>query len=222
MSKENTSSVMEYTVKEEIANSITHGLGTLFGILALIVLVERAIHDHGNFVSIASFTVYGVSIIALYLASTLYHSIPFPKTKRFFKTLDHCAIYVLIAGTYTPFLLVSLHTPLAIGLMVVIWALAIIGIIMKIAFIYRFKRASLITYMMMGWLSLIVIYQLALSLPTMGMVLLILGGVLYSFGVIFFVNDRIPYNHAIWHLFVLGGTISHFFAIYYFVAPMVS
>lgn len=160
------------------------------------------------------------SIILLFLASTLYHSITTEKTKRLLKTLDHCAIYLLIAGSYTPFLLVGLRTPLAMGLMAVIWGIALVGIIMKIAFVYRFKRLSLFIYLAMGWLSLIVVYQLAMNIEMGGLVLLALGGVIYSLGVIFYVAKRIPYNHAIWHLFVLAGCACHFFAIYLYVTPV--
>lgn len=209
-----------YSVAEEAANSISHGIGLLFGLFGLYLLLEKAFALNADTLSIVSYTVYAVSMILLYLASTLYHSVSSVKAKRALKTFDHCAIYLLIAGTYTPFLLIALRTPLAIGLMTVIWALALIGIIAKIAFVYRFKKLSLITYLTMGWLSLIVIYQLAISLSTGGLVLLALGGVIYSLGVIFYVNKRIPYNHAIWHLFVLGGTICHFFAIYLYVKPI--
>ncbi|KJF90037.1 PAQR family membrane homeostasis protein TrhA [Photobacterium leiognathi] len=209
-----------YSVAEEAANSISHGIGLLFGLFGLYLLLEKAFALNADTLSIVSYTVYAVSMILLYLASTLYHSVSSPKAKRALKTFDHCAIYLLIAGTYTPFLLIALRTPLAIGLMTVIWALALIGIIAKIAFVYRFKKLSLITYLTMGWLSLIVIYQLAISLSTGGLVLLALGGVIYSLGVIFYVNKRIPYNHAIWHLFVLGGSICHFCAIYFYVNPV--
>ena len=170
--------------------------------------------------TITSMTVYGSSIILLFLASTLYHSITTEKAKRLLKTLDHCAIYLLIAGSYTPFLLVGLRTPLAMGLMAVIWGIALVGIIMKIAFVYRFKRLSLFIYLAMGWLSLIVVYQLAMNIDIGGLVLLAVGGVIYSLGVIFYVAKRIPYNHAIWHLFVLAGCACHFFAIYLYVTPV--
>ena len=127
---------------------------------------------------------------------------------------------MLIAGSYTPFLLVGLRTPLAMGLMAVIWGIALVGIIMKIAFVYRFKRLSLFIYLAMGWLSLIVVYQLAMNIDIGGLVLLAVGGVIYSLGVIFYVAKRIPYNHAIWHLFVLAGCACHFFAIYLYVTPV--
>lgn len=214
------SSASEYSDIEERANAITHGLGVVLGVVGLILLLIRAFDHQADTLTIASMAVYGSSIILLFLASTLYHSITTEKTKRLLKTLDHCAIYLLIAGSYTPFLLVSLRTPLAMGLMAVIWGIALVGIIMKIAFVYRFKRLSLVTYLAMGWLSLIVVYQLAMNIEVGGLVLLALGGVIYSLGVIFYVAKRIPYNHAIWHLFVLAGCACHFFAIYLYVTPV--
>ncbi|EPG0370224.1 PAQR family membrane homeostasis protein TrhA [Photobacterium damselae] len=209
-----------YSVKEEIANSVSHGLGMIFGIVGLVLLLVQAVNAKADALSIVSLSIYGGSMILLYLASTLYHAIPFERAKRALKTFDHCAIFLLIAGTYTPFLLISLRTPLAITLMVIIWLLALMGIAAKIVFVYRFKKLSIITYLTMGWLSLIAIYQLAMALSTGGLVLLALGGLIYSIGVVFYVNKRIPYNHAIWHLFVLGGSICHFCAIYFYVKPI--
>ncbi|MBC7001454.1 hemolysin III family protein [Photobacterium sp. BZF1] len=209
-----------YSVREEVANSISHGLGMVFGIIGLVLLLVQAVSNGADALSITSLSIYGASMILLYLASTLYHAIPFERAKRALKTFDHCAIYLLIAGTYTPFLLITLRTPLAITLMAVIWAIALIGIVLKIAFVYRFKRLSLATYLTMGWLSLIAIYPLAMTLATGGLVLLAAGGIVYSIGVVFYVNKRIPYNHAIWHLFVLGGTVLHFLAIYFYVKPV--
>ncbi|RJX66673.1 hemolysin III family protein [Vibrio sinensis] len=206
-----------YSIKEEVANVITHGIGMILGIVGLVLLLNKAFAQDADMLSIVSLTIYGSSIILLFLASTLYHAISYPKTKRALKTFDHCAIYLLIAGSYTPFLLISLRTPLAIGLMVFIWLVALVGIIMKLAFVYRFKKLSLITYLLMGWSSLVVIYQLAMHVAVGGLILLALGGVIYSLGVIFYVAKRIPYNHAIWHGFVLAGCACHFFAIYWYV-----
>ncbi|MPS40938.1 hemolysin III family protein [Vibrio sp. VGrn 2] len=210
----------QYSQREELANTITHGIGMIFGIVGLILLLIKAIDQQADTLTLASMAVYGASIIVLFLASTLYHAIPHPNAKRWLKTFDHCAIYLLIAGSYTPFLLVSLRTPLAFGLMIVIWTIALLGIIMKVAFVYRFKKLSLMTYLVMGWLSLIVIYQLAINLDIGGLTLLAAGGIVYSLGVIFYVAKRIPFNHAIWHGFVLAGCVCHFFAIYYFVKPI--
>lgn len=209
-----------YSVKEELANTLTHALGMVLSIVGLVLLLSKASAHNADTLTITSMSIYGGSMIVLFLASTLYHAIPYQKAKRALKTFDHCAIYLLIAGSYTPFLLVSLRTPLAISLMVVIWSIALFGIIMKMAFVYRFKRLSLATYLIMGWLSLIVIYQLAMNLSMGGLTLLAAGGVIYSLGVIFYVAKRIPYNHAIWHGFVLAGCACHFFAIYLYVEPV--
>ncbi|WP_369115508.1 hemolysin III family protein [Edwardsiella tarda] len=206
-----------YSLAEEVANSISHGIGFILGIVGLVLLLVQASDSGADAIAITSYSLYGGSMILLFLASTLYHAIPHPTAKRWLKIFDHCAIYLLIAGTYTPFLLVGLDSPLARGLMAVIWSLALAGIIFKLAFAHRFKVVSLITYLTMGWLSLIVIYQLALRLSGGGLTLLALGGVIYTLGVIFYVCKRIPYNHAIWHGFVLGGSACHFFAIYLYL-----
>ncbi|WP_217542351.1 PAQR family membrane homeostasis protein TrhA [Vibrio cholerae] len=209
-----------YGFKEEVANTISHGVGLILGIVGLVLLLVKAVAQQADALTITSMSIYGGSMIALFLASTLYHAIPYQRAKRWLKTFDHCAIYLLIAGSYTPFLLVSLRTPLAVGLMIVVWSLALIGILMKIAFVYRFKKLSLVTYLTMGWLSLIVIYQLAIHLEVGGLTLLAAGGLIYSLGVIFYVAKRIPYNHAIWHAFVLVGCACHFLAIYLYVEPI--
>lgn len=209
-----------YSVKEEWANTLTHGVGMVLGIVGLILLLVKATNHNADVLTITSMSIYGASMIVLFLASTLYHAVPHQRAKRALKTFDHCAIYLLIAGSYTPFLLVSLRTPLAIGLMIVIWTLALIGIIMKFAFVYRYEKLSLVTYLIMGWLSLVVIYQLVLNLEIGGIALLAAGGVIYSLGVIFYVAKRIPFNHAIWHGFVLAGCACHFLAIYWYVDPV--
>ncbi|NIF03091.1 hemolysin III family protein [Pantoea sp. Acro-805] len=207
-----------YSLAEEIANSISHGIGCIFGIVGLVLLLTQAVEMRADITAITSYSLYGGSMILLFLASTLYHAIPHQKAKHWLKKFDHCAIYLLIAGTYTPFLLVGLKSPLAQGLMVVIWSLALAGIIFKLTIAHRFKVLSLVTYLSMGWLSLVVIYQLAIKLSAGGVWLLAAGGIVYSLGVIFYVSRRIPYNHAIWHGFVLGGSILHFCAIYFYVA----
>ena len=207
--------VTGYSPREEWANRLSHGLGLLLGGLGLVLLLHKG-WDQGPRV-LLSYGVYGASLVLLYLASTLYHSVSSVTARRWSKLFDHCAIYLLIAGTYTPVLLVALDTPLAQGLMVVIWGLALAGVVFKLIFINRFKKVSLFTYLMLGWLSLVVIYQLYLHLDGTGLLLLGLGGLIYSLGVIFYVAKRIPYNHAIWHLFVLGGSLCHFMAIYGYI-----
>lgn len=206
-----------YSLAEEIANSISHGIGLVFGIVGLVLLLIQAVDANANVMAIASYSLYGGSMILLFLASTLYHAIPHARAKIWLKKFDHCAIYLLIAGTYTPFLLVGLDSPLARTLMIVIWGLALLGILFKLTIAHRFKVLSLVTYLAMGWLSLIVIYQLTEKLALGGVTLLAAGGIVYSLGVIFYVCKRIPYNHAIWHGFVLGGSVCHFLAIYLYV-----
>lgn len=206
-----------YSLGEEVANSISHGIGLVFGIVGLVLLLVQAIETHASNTAIISYSVYGGSMILLFLASTLYHAIPHTRAKRWLKLFDHCAIYLLIAGTYTPFLLVGLGSPLAKGLMIVIWGLALAGILFKLTIAHRFKVLSLVTYLLMGWLSLVVIYQMVMKLAPGSVTLLAAGGIVYSLGVIFYVSKRIPYNHAIWHGFVLGGSVCHFFAIYLYI-----
>ncbi len=206
-----------YTLAEEIANSVIHGVGVIFGIVGLVLLLVQAGDVGAGVTAMTSYSLYGGSMILLFLASTLYHAIPHLPAKRWLKKLDHCAIYLLIAGTYTPFLLVGLASPLAKGLMIVIWGMALLGVIFKLAFAHRFEVVSLITYLTMGWLSLVVIYQLAQRLPVVGLTLLAVGGLIYTVGVIFYACNRIPFNHAIWHCFVLGGSLCHFLAIYFYI-----
>jgi hemolysin III len=206
-----------YPWAEEIANSLSHGVGLVFGIVGLVLLLVQAVGDNASAMAITSYSLYGGSMILLYLASTLYHAIPHQKAKYWLKKFDHCAIYLLIAGTYTPFLLVGLNSPLAKGLMAVIWGLALFGVIFKLAFAHRFEVLSLVTYLTMGWLSLIVIYQLATKLSLGGVTLLATGGVVYTLGVIFYASKRFRFGHAIWHGFVLGGSACHFLAIYFYV-----
>jgi len=206
-----------YPWAEEIANSISHGIGLVLGIVGLVLLLVQAVNTGADVTAITSYSLYGGSMILLFLASTLYHAIPHQKAKHWLKKFDHCAIYLLIAGTYTPFLLVGLDSPLAKGLMVVIWGLALFGVIFKLAFAHRFEVLSLVTYLTMGWLSLIVIYQLATRLAIGGVTLLAVGGVVYTLGVIFYASKRFRFGHAIWHGFVLGGSLCHFLAIYLYV-----
>jgi hemolysin III len=209
--------VKGYSMAEEIANSISHGIGLVFGIVGLILLLVQAFDTNASVTAITSYSLYGGSMILLFLASTLYHAVPHQRAKRWLKTFDHCAIYLLIAGTYTPFLLVGLGSPLARGLMIVIWGLALVGILFKLTIAHRFEVLSLVTYLLMGWLSLVVIYQMVIKLAPGSVTLLALGGVIYSLGVIFYACERIPYNHAIWHGFVLGGSFCHFLAIYLYI-----
>lgn len=201
-----------YSLGEEIANSITHGVGALLSVAGLIALVLFAV-NHGDVWRVVSFSVYGVTLLTLYLISTLYHSLPHPQVKRFFRTLDHAAIYLLIAGTYTPFLLVSLRGPLGWTLLAVIWTLALVGVVWKLFFMDRLKVVATVAYLLMGWIAIIAVKPMIDSLSTAGIILVATGGLVYSLGVIFYVWRRLPYNHAIWHLFVLAASVCHFFAV---------
>ncbi len=213
-----TSSSNFYSVGEEIANSIIHGVGAGLSIAGLTILVVLGAL-YGNAWHIVSFSIYGSALILLYLASTLYHSFQKPKIKRVFKILDHVAIFVLIAGTYTPFMLVNLRGPWGWSLFGIIWGLAIMGIIFKLFFIDRFERFSLLIYLLMGWLCIIATRQMLMEIPTGGLLWLISGGLLYTSGVLFYQWKNLRYSHAIWHLFVLGGSICHYFSILFYVLP---
>jgi hemolysin III len=201
-----------YTVGEEIANSITHGIGALLSIAGLVVLIMMA-SMYGNLFHLTCFSIYGTSLILLYLASTLYHSLPGQTVKRIFKKLDHSAIFVLIAGSYTPLMLINIKGVLGWAITITVWVLAILGIIIKCLFIKKFEKLSLCIYIVMGWLCLLAFKEIFLNIPAQSLTFLVIGGLLYSAGIIFYVWDRLPYNHGIWHLFVLGGSIFHYFSI---------
>ncbi|GLI84168.1 hemolysin III family protein [Rossellomorea marisflavi] len=202
--------------KEEIANAITHGIGLILSIPALIMLVLFAV-DKGSAWHVVSFSIFGASMILLYLFSTLLHSFKPSKAKNVFAVLDHSAIYVLIAGTYTPLMLVSVRSALGWTLFGIVWGLAIIGIIFKCYFVDRFQIVSTLFYLVMGWLVLAAIKPLYESLTPAGFDLLLTGGILYSVGAVFYVWKKIPYNHAIWHLFVLAGSSFMYFCILFYV-----
>ena len=208
-----------YTLNEEIANAVTHGIGTALSIAGLTLLITLAALEHDP-LRIASFAVYGMSLVLLHLASTLYHALRSPKAKRVFRIIDHCSIYILIAGTYTPFLLLSLHDSQGFMLLGVVWGIAFLGIIFQIAFSGWFGKLSVLTYVGMGWLVVIVFRKLMVSIPLGGFILLIAGGLAYMVGIIFYGWKRLPYHHAIWHLFVLGGSACHFFAILLYLLPI--
>ena len=197
--------------REELWNAITHGLGFLLSIPALVFLIIVGV-QHGTATHIVSYTIFGVSMLLLFLMSTLLHSMPI-KFKRIFSILDHSAIYILIAGTYTPFLLITIKGALGWTLFGVIWGLAIAGILFKVFFIHRFEFVSLIFYIVMGWLILIAIKPLFIQLTIAGFALLVTGGLLYTVGSIFYAWRKIPYNHAIWHVFVMAGSASMYFCV---------
>jgi len=205
-----------FTKREEIAHSITHGIGAILSIAGLVLLIVFSSLS-GNPWKIVSVTIFGITMLLMYLSSTIVHSLPVGKWKDIFQIFDHSSIYLFIAGTYTPFLLVHLRSGIGWTLFGVIWGIAIIGIIFKVFFVKRFLILSTIFYILMGWLIVLVWEPLNQTVHNNGIMLLVIGGILYTIGTIFFIWRKIPYHHVIWHLFVLAGSICHFFAIFYYV-----
>jgi hemolysin III len=216
--KPDTSNDPRYSLGEEIANSVTHGIGAGLSVAGLTVLVVLAA-IYGDVWRIVSFSIYGSTMIMVYLSSTLYHSFQHPQVKRILRIIDHASIYLLIAGTYTPFLLVSMRGAWGWTLLVIVWGLALLGVGFKAIFTHRFQKLSLLAYILMGWLSVIVLKEALVSIPVGGLLLVAIGGVIYTVGIIFYIWKKLPYNHAIWHLFVLGGSMCHYFAILFYVLP---
>ena len=209
----------EYSVAEEIANSITHGIGLLLSIGGLVVLIVSA-SLYGSAWHVTACSIFGATLILNYAASTLYHSIPAPGAKRVLKVIDHSAIYLLIAGTYTPFTLVNLRGGWGWTLFGIVWGIAILGIIFKTTMNGRIAGISTALYLAMGWVVVVAVKPLFGTVATGGLILLLLGGLAYSAGVIFYAWRKLPYNHAIWHLFVLTGSLCHYFAVLFYVIPL--
>lgn len=201
-----------YPRAEELANSVTHGVGLgISAVGAAVLVVLTALH--GDPWQIFSSVVYGASLVALYTASTLYHSFRPPKIKRVLRIFDHCAIYLLIAGSYTPFALVSLRGGWGWTLFGLVWGLAVAGILFKVFFTGRLNALSTTVYVLMGWLCVVAAKPIIAMVPTGALWWLAAGGIIYTAGTIFYHNRRVPYSHAIWHLFVIGGSACHYFAI---------
>ena len=201
-----------YTLGEEIANAITHGIGALLGVAALIILVWHALTG-GTVWHLVSGIIYGSSLILLYMASTLYHAITNMRAKRILQLMDHAAIFILIAGTYTPFLLVNLRGPWGWSLFTVIWTIAIAGVFLETMKKERIKWLSLTLYLGLGWMAVIAIKPMLELVNSTALWLLLAGGLSYTLGVVFYVWKSMRYHHAIWHLFVLSGSVFHLFSI---------
>ncbi|MGB3211576.1 MAG: hemolysin III family protein [Desulforhopalus sp.] len=207
-----------YSLREEIAHAISHGIGAGLAVIGLVILLITAIR-YGNVLHIVSAAIYGSSLFLLYMASTLYHLFSNPRVKRFFQQLDHSMIYVLIAGTYTPLTLVTLRGAWGWTLFSLVWGMAFCGLTLELVLKKRLQRMSLVLYLGMGWLLVVAVKPLVLSLAPGGLMLLLSGGLLYTSGVLFYVWKSLTYHHAIWHLFVLAGSTMHFFAILLYVMP---
>ena len=207
-----------YTPGEELANALTHGAGIALSVTGLAVLVTFA-SLRSDAWGVTATAIFGASLVLLYSASTLYHSFRNEALKRLLRKFDHAAIFLLIAGTYTPFQLVSLRGPWGWSLLGVIWALAVAGVTMKFWFTGRFGVLSTLLYLAMGWLMVIAIRPMLHAVPPNGLWLLLAGGLCYTVGTVFYSWKRLPFHHAVWHLFVMGGSVCHFFAVWFAVIP---
>jgi hemolysin III len=208
-----------YSIGEEIANSVTHGVGVVLSIGGLAILTAFA-SVLGNAWHIVSSSIFGATLILLYASSTLYHSIQLPRVKRVLQVIDHSAIFLLIAGTYTPFTLVTLRGAWGWTIFGVVWGLAVTGIIFQVTRLRKWPVISLALYLGMGWAVIVATKPLLAAIDPRGLLLLLLGGLSYTAGIVFYVWRRLPYHHAIWHIFVLAGSAFHFFAILFYVIPL--
>jgi len=200
---------------EEKLNTITHAIGALFGIAALVLLI--AFNTEKTAWSLFSVIIYGISIIVLFMASTFYHAVNGEKRKHYFRIVDHISIYILIAGTYTPVCLIALDETLGWTLFWVVWGIAAFGVVLKLFFTGRFEVFSTLLYLVMGWLIVFDFTNLSNTIGSDGILFLFAGGLAYTVGIVFYAIQKIPYNHVIWHLFVLAGAICHFFMIFFYV-----
>lgn len=202
------------TLEEELANSLTHGIGILFSVVAISLMITFSVLE-GGMLHILSSAFFGSSMLLMFTFSTLYHAIQHEKTKSLLRIFDHISIYFLIAGTYTPFLLLGLQNWLGWLMFSIVWLIALIGVFFKIFYQHRFPKLSLILYLGMGWIAIFIAMPLYNSLSLTVLLLLLGGGISYTIGTIFYINKKLVFSHAIWHVFVLIGTITHFIAVMY-------
>ena len=207
----------DYTLGEEITNSVTHGIGTMLSITALVLCIVRSAIHH-NAWAIVSSAIYGSTLVVLYLMSTIYHSLARNKAKRVFRIIDHCSIFLLIAGTYTPYTLVSIRGPLGWSMFGVIWGMAIAGIVFNAIDLEKFSKISFICYLVMGWAVVMAIKPIIASVAKGGLILLLAGGIAYSLGAVFYsIGAKKKYIHSVWHIFVIIGSVLHFFSVFFYV-----
>ena len=205
-----------YTLGEEIFNSVSHGVGTLLAIGGMVVLIVFSA-IYADAWAVVSTSIYGATLIILYTMSTLYHSLTNKTAKRFFRIMDHNSIFLLISGTYTPFTLVALRGGLGWTLFGIVWGATIIGIVLNSIDLEKYKKISLVCYIAMGWVIIMAIKPLIAVLPQISLVFLLLGGICYTGGVVFYAIKKIRYFHSIWHLFVLAGSVLHYFSILFMI-----
>jgi hemolysin III len=216
MPQKSETTYRKLSTTEELINSISHGLGALLSIAALVglIIIAGRNNDLGQLIS---FSIYGGALVILYLSSTLYHSFTSPKLKNLFARFDHVSIFLLIAGTYTPILVISVKGVWGWTLLAIVWIVALIGAVIRSIYLHRFRKLMVAIYLLMGWMFVLAGKQIYHSLPTESLLFLFLGGIAYSVGVAFYWWRKLPYSHGIWHLFVLAGSVLHFIAIYFIV-----
>jgi hemolysin III len=210
-----------YGFGDELASSVIHGIGIVLSIVGLAVLVAHTA-SYGTASDVLASAVYGLSLILLYTASTLYHSIRAESVRRMLRTLDHIAIFLLIAGTYTPFTLIALRGTWGWSLFGAVWSLALLGIALEMGLLKRYRRFAVLLYVAMGWVGIVAFRPLLAHLQTGGMVLLLAGGAAYTLGVPFYLWRKLPYHHSVWHFFVLAGSVLQFLAVFFYVVPSVA
>lgn len=203
----------KYLVFNEVLNAITHGIGVILSIVGLVFLIQKGL-EYGGALEVTSYTVYGITLILLYLSSTLYHSLTFTRARKVFRVIDHCSIFLLIAGTYTPYTLITIGGRLGAILTSVIWLIALLGVVYKTVWFKKFQGLSVWLYIAMGWISLFFLNYLYQGLGTRGFIWLMGGGIAFTVGALFYRLKHVKYMHVVWHLFVLTGTVCMFFSIY--------
>ena len=201
-----------YSLGEEIFSAVTHGIGAVLSMFALVLLIVFSA-EKGTVWHIVSFSIYGAAMVILYLGSTLYHSFTNLKVKKLFRKIDHMSIYILIAGTYTPFCLTVLRGPIGFTILGVVWSCAVFGIVAKAFNTGKKNKLSTLLYVIMGWIIILAFRNLYNSMPSAGLIYLVAGGLAYTFGALVYLMNKIKFNHGIWHLFVLAGSAFHFLAV---------
>lgn len=209
-----------YTFGEEVFNSVSHGIGSLLAVVGTVILIVLSAVN-GSALGIGVGLVYGISLIMLYTMSTVYHAIPFPKVKGILRIFDHASIFLLIAGTYTPYCLIALQgNRTAIGVVIAVWACAIVGIVLNAIDLKKTEKLGIVLYVIMGWAIVIVLKAVVAALPSPAFWLLLLGGISYTGGIVFYAMKKVRYMHSVWHLFVLLGSVLHYLSIAIYVLPM--
>jgi hemolysin III len=211
--------IERHLIIEEIANSVSHGVGLALSLAGFVALLALALM-RGSRWHIIGCAVYGATLVAVYAASTLYHSLQKPRLKHIFRTADQVAIYLLIAGTYTPFMLVNLRGFWGWLLLSIVWTMALAGIVVRVVFGDRCKALTISLYLAIAWMAIIAVKPIVTTVPTGGLAWIGAGGAAYMTGLVFFAWDRVPFNHTIWHLFVMAGSVCHYFAVMFYVLPV--